>query len=532
MKYEEIVLYLNKIINLQTMNQIRFYLSPLFKAILFAFSIIILAFPLVSQKVSFTNVMGKSGYDDVRSIIYMKDKNQVAITGLCKSENDAEGDVYLSYIDLNGNLLTSEYFGKQKEDGGNGIIRTSDGGILITGHTELPTTGIECDAMATKIGSDGKLEWQINLGGANDETSYHSIEMADGSFWIAGTNEDGLLNNKANSGIIFRVDAYGKFIETIIFPYEFHLGLLMPYRYYVHKRAHRVIQYDENSILVSGISPVIPRIENAYSGRSAASYLWLVNTDSSKLSKEILYNNYFNIKIHDLILDRQNERILLFGIHSFVDKKDSTYNSKPWIQVVNSKDFSINWYFKGPVFDFNLGSINEAKLDEFGRIFIVGDLIENGRTYAYWVMLNEKLEIVTWAKLDIENNASASCIALGENKDIFIGGRSWSSDEESQMFVSHITSISTSQNVESKNNLYNFNFIDQNHLIITTLNSVNSQSKYSLKLFDQNGKQIYFCSLQNISEQIISLDFVTSGLLYYQVMDETSVIQSGKLVKI
>ncbi|HOJ91178.1 MAG TPA: hypothetical protein PLH86_08760, partial [Saprospiraceae bacterium] len=158
-------------------------------------------FYLSAQQIDFVKTFGKPGYEDIRSMLYLKETNEIVFTGLNKTAGDPEGDVYFTIMDGNGNLLEAIFYGKQDEDGGNGIIRTRDGGFLIIGHTEFPTTGIECDAMATRIDFNGNKMWQVNLGDSIDETAYSGMEDQYGNFIIVGTLTTTLNSKKITEGI-------------------------------------------------------------------------------------------------------------------------------------------------------------------------------------------------------------------------------------------------------------------------------------------------------------------------------------------
>jgi hypothetical protein len=86
-------------------------------------------------------------------------------------------------------VLWTKYYGRPEEDGGNNIIRTSDGGFLIAGHTAF-TYGVSCDGYLVKTDADGNLLWYALVGTAYDDVCDAAIELEDGSFLVTGRVEN------------------------------------------------------------------------------------------------------------------------------------------------------------------------------------------------------------------------------------------------------------------------------------------------------------------------------------------------------
>ncbi|MGB3130638.1 MAG: hypothetical protein WBB26_03090, partial [Saprospiraceae bacterium] len=398
-------------------------------------------FYLSAQQIDFVKTFGNPGYEDIRSMLYLKETNEIVFTGLNKTAGDPEGDVYFTRMDGNGNLLETKFYGKQDEDGGNGIIRTRDGGFLIIGHTEFPTTGIECDAMATRIDFNGNKMWQVNLGDSIDETAYSGMEDQYGNFIIVGTLTTTLNSKKITEGIAFKISSEGKLIKTLILPVSEPSGSNTgPWRVfaYVNRRAARVAQVDPNTIIIGGIAPYLPGSDNAYNGFSPNSPLWKINLDSFYIIKET-FLGYLNgtCKLNDMIIDPRNNKILVFGTANFdATSLDTIKKGVAWMQVVHYP-FMDSFTRVDPFKDLKYCVIHDAIQGSDGSIYVVGSSNNNVDTTPFWAVLDSDYKMVNWGLIDFPGRASATSVCIGNSNDIYIGGNTWVNGEY-QMFVSHV----------------------------------------------------------------------------------------------
>lgn len=143
---------------------------------------------LFAQTLAFNRTYGGPAYDDARSIVPTNDGCFV-FTGLSKNAPDSLGDMYLTKINAAGAVMWTKYYGRPQEDGGNNIIRTSDGGFLLVGHTAF-TYGISCDGYLVKTDGDGNMLWYALVGTAYDDVCDAAIELEDGSFLVTGRVEN------------------------------------------------------------------------------------------------------------------------------------------------------------------------------------------------------------------------------------------------------------------------------------------------------------------------------------------------------
>ena len=92
------------------------------------------------------------------------------------------------------------------------IVDAGDGGFLMAGHCDSITNG-GTDALAYKLGADGRKEWQINLGGIRDEQIFHAERTADNGFILCGFSDS--YTNGGYDLILFKIDSTGKLQRTV-----------------------------------------------------------------------------------------------------------------------------------------------------------------------------------------------------------------------------------------------------------------------------------------------------------------------------
>jgi len=103
-----------------------------------------------------------------------------------------------------GHCLFVKALGGSNNTVGNSVIKTSDGGFVVTGYTKSYGAG-GMDVLLTKFGSAGNRLWSKTLGGSGDEEGRSVIETHDGGIVVTGyTNSfggtgDHLLLAKFNS---------------------------------------------------------------------------------------------------------------------------------------------------------------------------------------------------------------------------------------------------------------------------------------------------------------------------------------------
>mgnify|MGYP000455391515 CR=1 FL=1 len=132
--------------------------------------------------IGLTRVFGGSSSDGGQSVVETADGGLV-VTGYTTSFGN-EYQVYLLKTDSTGNLLWEKNFGGTSSDYGYGVIETADGGLVVTGYTY--SFGNSSQAYLLKTDSSGNLLWEKNFGGTSNDYGYSVAETADGGLVVTG----------------------------------------------------------------------------------------------------------------------------------------------------------------------------------------------------------------------------------------------------------------------------------------------------------------------------------------------------------
>jgi hypothetical protein len=131
-----------------------------------------------------TKTIGGPESEEGHSLIQTSDGGY-AIAGYTESFGAREWDVYVVKLDAHGNLQWTKTIGGKKEDMGNSLIQTSDGGYAITGFTKSFGAG-EADVYVVKLDANGNLQWTKTIGGPESDWGSSLIQTSDGGYAIAG----------------------------------------------------------------------------------------------------------------------------------------------------------------------------------------------------------------------------------------------------------------------------------------------------------------------------------------------------------
>jgi len=94
-------------------------------------------------------------------------------------------DVYLIKTDKNGDTLWTRTYGGEKDDVGNSVLQTSDGGYIITGWTG--SFGAKAwDIYLIKTDEHGDTLWTFVYGGKSNDAGMSVMEETEGGFIITG----------------------------------------------------------------------------------------------------------------------------------------------------------------------------------------------------------------------------------------------------------------------------------------------------------------------------------------------------------
>lgn len=171
-------------------------------------------YPIIDpiEDVDFVKTLGGSKNEGARSVAKTNDGGY-AILGFTQSidgdvlnkqiEND---DFWLLKFDSQNILQWQKVFGGNKDDRGENIIQTSDGGYALIGSSKsddqdaTSNAGFQ-DVWVIKLDSSGEISWQKSIGFAGADQGYSILQTTDGGYFICGildvTASGGLGNKKS-----------------------------------------------------------------------------------------------------------------------------------------------------------------------------------------------------------------------------------------------------------------------------------------------------------------------------------------------
>jgi len=133
-----------------------------------------------------TKTIGGTGDDEGNSIVQTKDDGY-AITGKTNSYGAGGYDVYVIKLDSVGDLQWTKTIGGKKNDYGNSIIQSRDGGYAITGVTYSFNDTVNGDIYVVKLDSVADIQWTKTIGETGADAGQSIIQTSDGGYAI-GSN--------------------------------------------------------------------------------------------------------------------------------------------------------------------------------------------------------------------------------------------------------------------------------------------------------------------------------------------------------
>lgn len=112
--------------------------------------------------------------------------NGFILVGYVESFSTDDRAVYLVKTDNNGEIEWSQNYGDSKDDEGNDVIQTADGGYLIAGYTKSFGAGLT-DLWLIKTDSNGEIQWDQVLGGSKNDVANSLIALDSGEYLVAGS---------------------------------------------------------------------------------------------------------------------------------------------------------------------------------------------------------------------------------------------------------------------------------------------------------------------------------------------------------
>ena len=148
-------------------------------------------------ELEFVQTYGGSGEDTPQAIIATSDGG-FAILGFSNStDGDLQGkdlavnDYWLLKLDAEGELQWSKTYGGSKDDRGQSLVQTQDGGFALTGYAMSDdgdgsvNKGFH-DNWVVKVDAQGTIEWEKSYGFSGHDHSYDILDTGDGGYFFTG----------------------------------------------------------------------------------------------------------------------------------------------------------------------------------------------------------------------------------------------------------------------------------------------------------------------------------------------------------
>jgi hypothetical protein len=123
--------------------------------------------------------------------------------------NSIKLDVFLVKTDSKGNKIWQKTFGGNKDDWGESIAQTNDGGYIIVGGTSSFGAGGN-DVYLVKTDAQGNILWQKTFGGKNDDAGFSIDQTSDGGYIIVGETHS--LGKGKSDVYLVKTDAQGNIL--------------------------------------------------------------------------------------------------------------------------------------------------------------------------------------------------------------------------------------------------------------------------------------------------------------------------------
>jgi hypothetical protein len=155
---------------------------------------------------------GGSNDDEARSI--QQTDGGYVVAGISSSNdgdvtgNHGNEDYWVVKLDENGEIVWRKCFGGSGNDEVWSLLRTSDGGYIVTGDSNSidgdisGNHGGQEDGWIIKLDGDGDIEWQKCVGGTRADGTTSVVQTPDGGYVIAGesSSNDGDVSGNHGGG--------------------------------------------------------------------------------------------------------------------------------------------------------------------------------------------------------------------------------------------------------------------------------------------------------------------------------------------
>jgi len=171
---------------------------------------------ITAAQTSWQRTYDGPGYDGGWSVQQTTDGGYI-ITGYTYSfgpGTPSYSNVYLVKTNASGDTLWTRTYGGARNDRGNSVQQTSDGGYIVAGFTWSFGVGAD-DVYFVKTDAQGDTLWTRAYGGPSNDEGYAVQQTADGGYIIAGnTNSFGVGTPDSDNVYVIKTDPSGDTLWT------------------------------------------------------------------------------------------------------------------------------------------------------------------------------------------------------------------------------------------------------------------------------------------------------------------------------
>lgn len=154
---------------------------------------------------SFKRIIGNGNATYARDIIQLADTNYL-ITGCSSGYGDYTANAFLMKVDRNGNFLWSKTYGGSNADWAMHLVENPDGSITFAGYTNSIGNG-GYDIWLVNTDASGNLNWEKTFGGSDWDFAQSIIRSNDGGYLITGKTYS--YGNGGTDAFILKCNAAG-----------------------------------------------------------------------------------------------------------------------------------------------------------------------------------------------------------------------------------------------------------------------------------------------------------------------------------
>ncbi|MEO0506316.1 MAG: hypothetical protein AAF090_09200 [Bacteroidota bacterium] len=330
----------------------------------------------------------------------------LAFIGLFGCDDEVNTFFEAPSAEINYSLDWVQTFGGSGEETAQSVIPTNDGGFAVLGYTNsidgdltgksLPVN----DYWLLKFSALGDLQWSKTYGGSKDDRGQSVIQTTDGGYAVVGyamsDDGDGSLNQGFHDNWILRLDANGDILWEKSFGFS------------GHDHAYDIVQTSDGGLFFSGFLDVTSSGGEGNSRKKITSYaqhgvgeFWGIKLDADG---NLLWRRYFGGTNNDRsfgAVEANDGGLVMIGASESDDFDISNPNGSydVWVVKISAKgDLIWEKSFGGTGIDraYDVVKTDEGAYVIVGETFSTdGDIFKNnGESDAWLIKVSDKGDLL------------------------------------------------------------------------------------------------------------------------------------------